>query len=174
MSPSTLRGTQFDPLTTTLLDSIEEGVVVYDLNFRYQIFNRYMERLSGMRAEDVIGRDAFSLFPHLEVNGVDKLLCRARNGEVVRSPDVPYHVPATDKSGWVVGQYSPIKDLDGKIVGIVGIIQDVTERKRAEDAVGPSERWFRSIIENSSEMVLVVDVDGTMKYASPSCKRVLG
>jgi len=174
MSPATLREARFDPLTTTLLDSIEEGVVVYDLNFRYQIFNRYMERLSGMKAEDVIGRNAFELFPHLEVNGVDKLLARARNGEVVRSPDVPYHVPVTDKSGWVVGQYSPIKDIDGKVVGVVGIIQDVTERKRVEDAVRHSERWFRSIIENSSEMVLVLDVDGSTKYASPSSKRVLG
>ena len=174
MSPTTLREARFDPLTTTLLDSIEEGVVVYDLNFRYQIFNRYMERLSGMRAEDVIGRNAFELFPHLEVNGVDKLLARARNGEIVRSTDVPYHVPATDRSGWVVGQYSPIKDIDGHVVGVVGIIQDVTERKRVEDAVRHSERWFRSIIENSSEMVLVLDVDGSTKYASPSSKRVLG
>ncbi|HJQ21516.1 MAG TPA: PAS domain S-box protein [Gemmatimonadaceae bacterium] len=172
--PTQLRDTHFDPLTATLLDSIEQGVVVYDLGFRYQIFNRYMERLSGMKADEVVGRDAFELFPHLKVNGVDKLLNRAIKGETVRSGEVPYHVAATDRSGWVVGLYSPLRDFLGECIGVVGIIQDVTDRKRVEDSVRHSERWFRSIIENSSEMVIVVDVDGSSKYVSPSCKRVLG
>ena len=174
MIPATLRDTRFDPFTSTLLDSVDDGVVVYDLKYRYQIFNRYMERLSGMRAEDVIGRDAFKLFPHLKVTGVDKLLARAAGGETVRSDDVPYHIPSSGRSGWVVGQYSPIFDAHGLCIGIVGIIREVTERKRVEDALRQSERWFRSIIENASEMVTVLDVDGTVKYVSPACKRVLG
>jgi len=174
MVATTIRATYFDVFTSTLLDSIEDGVVVYDLDFRYQIFNRFMERLSGMRAEDVVGRDAFKIFPHLQVNGVDKLLERAANGETVRSPAVPYHIPATGKSGWVTGQYSPIFESDGRCIGVVGIISEVTEKKSVEDALRKSERWFRSIIENSSEVVIVLDADGSTKYASPSCKRVLG
>ena len=174
MVATTIRATHFDVFTSTLLDSIEDGVVVYDLDFRYQIFNRAMERLSGMRAEDVLGRDAFKLFPHLQVNGVDKLLERAACGETVRSPAVPYHMPSSDKSGWVTGQYSPIFDFDGRCIGVVGIIREVTEMKRVEDALRQSEKWFRSIIENSSEVVIVLDLDGSTKYVSPSCKRVLG
>ena len=174
MVPTTLRDSYFDTFTSTLLDSIEDGIVVYDLKFRYQIFNRFMERLTGMRAEDVVGRDAFELFPHLKVNGVDKLLERAAAGETVRSEDHPYHIPSTGKSGWTVGQYSPIYDLDGRCVGVVGIIREVSQRKRVEDALRQSERWFRSIIENASEMVIVLEVDGAAKYVSPACKRVLG
>ena len=174
MVPTTLRSNHFDVFTSTLLDSIDDGVVVFDLNFRYQIFNRSMERLRGVRMEEVVGRNAFELFPDLEVNGVDKLLERAAAGETVRSAEMPYHIPATGKSGWCVGQYSPILDFDGRCVGIVGIIREVTERKRVEDALRQSERWHRSIIENSSEVVIVLDGDGSAKYVSPSCKRVLG
>jgi PAS domain S-box-containing protein len=174
MVPTTLRDRHFDTFTSTLLDSIEDGVVVYDLQFRYQIFNRFMERLTGMRAEDTIGKKAFELFPHLLANGVDKLLERAAAGETVRSPDQPYHIPLTGKSGWVTGQYSPIYDLDGRCVGVVGIIREVSQRKKVEDALRQSERWFRSIIENATEMVLVLEVDGTAKYVSPASKRVLG
>src|SRR5919106_6723743 len=130
MVPTTLRERHFDTFTSTLLDSIEDGVVVYDLQFRYQIFNRFMERLTGLRAEDVVGKDAFELFPHLRANGVDKLLERAAGGETVRSPDQPYHIPSTGRSGWVTGQYSPIYDLDGRCVGVVGIIREVTQRKK--------------------------------------------
>src|SRR5204862_5927021 len=132
MVPNTLRASHFDTFTSTLLDSIEDGVVVYDLQFRYQLFNRFMERLTGMRAEDVIGKNAFELFPHLTANGVDKLLERAATGETVRSPDQPYHIPANGKTGWVTGQYSPIYDLDGRAVGVVGIIREVSQRKKVE------------------------------------------
>ena len=174
MVPTTLRASHFDTFTSTLLDSIEDGVVVFDLQFRYQLFNRFMERLTGMRAEDVIGKNAFELFPHLQANGVDKLLERAASGETVRSPDQPYHIPLTGRSGWVTGQYSPIYDLDGRAVGVVGIIREVSQRKKVEDALRQSERWFRSIIENASEMVIVLEADGTCKYVSPACKRILG
>jgi two-component system, cell cycle sensor histidine kinase and response regulator CckA len=172
--PATLRANYFDIFTSTLLDSIDDGVVVFDLEFRYQIFNRAMEGLRGMRAQDVLGRNAFELFPDLKVNGIDKLLERAAAGESVRSADVPYHIPSSGKSGWVTGQYSPIVDDDGRCVGIVGIVREVTERKRVEDALRQSERWHRSIIENSSEVVIVLDGDASAKYVSPSCKRVLG
>ncbi len=174
MVATALRAGHFDLFTATLLDSIEDGVVVYDLDFRYQIYNRFMEKLSGMRAEDVLGRQAFDLFPDLKVNGVDKLLERAASGETVRSSDVPYHIPSTGRSGWVTGQYSPIFDFDGRCIGVVGIIREVTERKRVEDALRQSERWHRSIIENASEMVIVTDAEGKPKYVSPASKRVLG
>jgi two-component system cell cycle sensor histidine kinase/response regulator CckA len=174
MSPTTLRESRFDNLTSTLLDSIQDGVVLYDLQFRYQIFNRFMEELTGMRAVEVIGRNAFELFPDLKVNSIDKLIERAEAGETVSSPEVPYHIPRSGKSGWVTGQYSPMFDIDGRCMGVVGIIREVTQRKRIEDALRQSERWFRSMIENASEMVIAVDVDGTAKYVSPSCKRMLG
>src|SRR5438445_746871 len=138
MVATTIRATHFDVFTSTLLDSIEDGVVVYDLDFRYQIFNRFMERLSGMRAEDVVGRDAFELFPHLEVNGTDKLLERAANGETVRSPAVPYHIPSSGRSGWITGQYSPIivsaRNLmhDPSVYGVIVNARDVTEQRGLE------------------------------------------
>ena len=147
---------------------------MYDSKFRYQIFNQFMERLSGMRAADVVGRDAMELFPHMRAHGVDKLLERALAGESVRSAEIPYHIASSGKSGWFVGQYSPLYDHDGLCLGVVGIIREVTQRKKVEDTLRQSERWFRSIIENASEMVIVLDADGSTKYVSPACRRLLG
>jgi two-component system, cell cycle sensor histidine kinase and response regulator CckA len=174
MISQTLGPLKLDPVTTTLLDSVEDGVVVYDKQFRYQYFNRFMERLTGMRATDVIGRCTFDLFPHMKVHGIDKLLVRALAGETTQSPDTPYHIASTGKSGWVVSQYSPIRGADGTRIGVIGLIREVSERKRIEDALRQSERWFRSIIENASEMITVLGVDGMTKYVSPACKRMLG
>jgi len=48
------------------------------------------------------------------------------------------------------------------------------ERKRAEDALQQSEERFRTLIENTSDLVIVLKPDGTSKYISPSVKRLLG
>jgi PAS domain S-box-containing protein len=55
---------------------------------------------------------------------------------------------------------------------LLSIIRDVTERKRAEEA--RSEQYFRSLIENSSDIIVVVNPDATIRYETPSMKRILG
>jgi diguanylate cyclase (GGDEF)-like protein/PAS domain S-box-containing protein len=57
---------------------------------------------------------------------------------------------------------------------LYSIIHDVTERKRAEKGLRRSEEHFRSLIENASDMIAIVDVQGTIHYSSPSVNRVLG
>ncbi len=117
----------------TIVSSVGEGVIVYDRELRYQVWNRFMEELTGLTAQQVIGKHAFEPFPHLEEYGIDLLLRRALNGERVRSEDTPYRVPMTGRDGWVTALYSPHIAPDGEIIGVVAIIHDVTERKRAEE-----------------------------------------
>jgi diguanylate cyclase (GGDEF)-like protein/PAS domain S-box-containing protein len=117
----------------TIVSSVGEGVIVYDRKFRYQVWNRFMEELTGLKAEQVVGRDALESFPHLREYGIDTLLQRALAGERVQSEDTPYRVPETGRDGWVTAYYSPHKAPNGEIIGVVAIIHDVTQRKRAED-----------------------------------------
>ena len=118
--------------TRTIISSVADGVIVYDRELRYKVWNHFMEEMTGLPAQEVIGTYATEHFPHLKEHGIDRLIERALAGESVRSEDTPYHVPLTGKSGWVVGQYSPHIDLNGEIMGVVAIIHDVTDRKRAE------------------------------------------
>ena len=120
---------------TEIIENAGEGIVVYDRDFRYVVFNRFMEEMTGLPASDVIGRVAPEVFPHLREQHVDELLARAMSGEQVSSPDIFYYVPGTDRRGWVSGVYRPHYDAKGNIAGVIGLIRDITERKTAEQQI---------------------------------------
>jgi diguanylate cyclase (GGDEF)-like protein/PAS domain S-box-containing protein len=117
----------------TVLDSIQEGLIVYDQDLRCLVWNRYMEDLSGLPSERVLGRPATEVFPHLTEQGVDLVLRRALAGEAVEVTDVRYFHPLTGEVRWYTGAYAPHRDAEGAIVGVVANIHDVTERKRMEE-----------------------------------------
>ena len=50
-----------------------EGIIVYDRNLRYVVWNQFMERITGALL-DVLGRNALDLFPYLHEQGIDQLL----------------------------------------------------------------------------------------------------
>ena len=60
---------------------------------------------------------------------------------------------------------------EGRLV--LAIIRNVTERKRAEEALRESEGRFRALLQNALDLVIVTGADGTIRYISPSSERVL-
>ncbi|GMR12623.1 MAG: hypothetical protein BMS9Abin29_0813 [Gemmatimonadota bacterium] len=66
------------------------------------------------------------------------------------------------------------RDSEGGVLGYQGIIDDVTERRETERALRESEAKFRSLIENASDTITVLDATGLITYESPSLERVLG
>ncbi len=62
---------------------------------------------------------------------------------------------------------------DGQKI-IYGAWVDITDRKLAAEAVERSEKHFRALIENSSDMIVLIDNEGFIKYTSPSTERVMG
>ncbi|MGH7464927.1 MAG: putative bifunctional diguanylate cyclase/phosphodiesterase, partial [Longimicrobiales bacterium] len=96
-------------------------------------WNRFMEEITGLSASEVIGTHALDKFPDLRDQGIEPLLQRALEGETVYSQDTQFVIPHTRRTGWVTTVYSPHVSPDGEVIGVVGIVHDITERKRAED-----------------------------------------
>lgn len=73
---------------------------------------------------------------------------------------------------WVMGQAIPEFDAFNNIVGYVGTITDITERKLAEEALRESEERFRAITEQTSSLISVTDDNGIITYSSPAAKTI--
>ncbi|MGZ8848949.1 MAG: PAS domain S-box protein [Thermoanaerobaculia bacterium] len=72
-------------------------------------------------------------------------------------------------------EYESSLRTDGVITPIARVLaRDVTEREESLAAVRHSEEHFRSIIENASDLIAIIERDGTLRYHSPSIERVLG
>ena len=75
---------------------------------------------------------------------------------------------------WVRFSLRPFRDEEGHVLRYEGALEDITERRRAEDALRASEERFRALVQNASDMITILEPEGTVRYASPSHHRVLG
>ena len=116
-----------------IINSIQEGIIVYDSNLRHTVFNSFMEKLSGIPASQVLGKYPTEAFPFLEDVGVVKNLKRALNGENVDVIDFPFSLPDSEKSGWASEKNVPLRNVNGEIIGVIGTVHDITGRKKAEE-----------------------------------------
>jgi len=123
-----------------IIEGAAEGIIVYDAELRYQLFNPFMERLTGKRSQEVLGKIATEVFPRLGPSGIETALKRALQGEVVQVADalVPKH-SANGRDLWESCTFAPHRNAQGGVIGVIGLVRDVTERHRAEET-------FRSIV----------------------------
>ncbi len=75
---------------------------------------------------------------------------------------------------WVRFSLKAFRDTDGRVLRYEGALEDVTDRKRAEEALRASEERFRALVQNASDMITVLEPDGPVRYGSPSHQRLLG
>ena len=75
---------------------------------------------------------------------------------------------------WALLTVSLVRTADGAPACVLAQLQDIGKRKGAEEALRQSEALFRAISENAGELIMLVDLAGTIQYASPAYETLLG
>jgi len=86
-------------------------------------------------------------------------------------------VRAIDRNGavrWMRVRTFPVNNSAGELWRVVGVLEDVTELKQAEEALQNSELRLRSLLECSSDLIMLIDAEGRFKYLNPSFATTLG
>lgn len=165
---------QSELLLTQLLEASVEGILAFDRDFRYIAWNKGMERISGFKTEDVLGKCAFDVFPFIKETGEDKCLVAALAGQSTTSENRPYVVPETGRAGFFKAYYSPLRDAEESIVGGIAVVYDITERKRVEEAAQEAHQRLSFHVENSPLAVIEWDSDFRVSRWSASAERLFG
>ena len=134
-----------------------EGIVVYDRDLRYVVWNAFMEEFSGLPAHRLIGRHPLEVFPTIREQGMMDLIERALAGEFVNSPDALVNSAQGAKTVWARCLFGPLRDAKGEISGVIGLISDITEYKRTEARLRRSQQFNQQVIANASEGIVVYD-----------------
>ncbi|HBB31555.1 MAG TPA: hypothetical protein DDZ80_06090 [Cyanobacteria bacterium UBA8803] len=75
---------------------------------------------------------------------------------------------------WLTSQGEVYRDSNRKPIKVVGLCMDITPNKQVEAALARSEVKWRSLIQNSSDLIAILAADGTILYESPASERILG
>ncbi len=142
-----------------LLDQVPAAVIATDPQGNVTHWNAHATALYGWTPQEVLGRSV-SL---LTVGPTDLALARSIMVRVAAGEIWAGEFPVRRKDGTSFPAYvtdSIIHDEQGRSAGIVGVSVDISERKRAEEAVQASERNYREVLEQAADAILIFDPDG--------------
>src|SRR5215217_5688240 len=159
----------------TVLDAAFDAIVTITPDGVVRWFNRGAEHIFGHRAEEVIGQPVTLLMPEryrdLCVAGLHRYL---QTGEArVVGGTTELVGLRKDGSEFPIEMSLGETHEDGERL-FTGVIRDIAERKELEKVIKESEERIRSLLQNTSDIITLLEADGTIRYISPAVERVTG
>ncbi len=122
-------------LLKTVIDNTEDGISIYDRDYRVTLWNRAVEARSGISGGQILGRKLFDVFPVYRDTPDGQAMQRAFEGRAVRLSDMPYR----GKEGYYESDLLPLRDEGGAVTGVLAISRDITKQKEALTRISRSE-----------------------------------
>lgn len=148
---------------TAVFENIPNMIFVKDARtLRYVRFNKAGEEMLGLSREEMLGKTDYELFPQGIAMGF------TANDRLVLATNSPSDVPEekvisqNGKERVLHTRKIPISGENGLTEYLLGISEDITERKRVENALKTSEERYRRILQTASDGFLLADINGNI------------
>ncbi|HVN25269.1 MAG TPA: PAS domain S-box protein [Syntrophorhabdales bacterium] len=142
----------------TILKSMHYGVYTFDTEGRFTYVNDVVAKRSGYPREWHLEKTLFDLVRTEERDMVRKNFEAAVRGEHVPPYEFAYYKP-DGEIVWVHISTTAIRE-GGRVVGVLGLLLDVTKRRKSEEALKESEEKYRTLFENSRDAIFITDREG--------------
>jgi PAS domain S-box-containing protein len=162
-------------LLRTLIDNLPDRIYAKDVETRFILNNAAHLRALGVPAqEEALGKTDFDFRPReiAERHAADDQAV-IQSGEPLLNREEPTVLP-TGETGWLLTTKVPLRDPQGRVIGLVGISRDITKRKRAEEALRETQQTLEAVIQASPLPILALNRDGSVKMWNPAAERTFG
>jgi PAS domain S-box-containing protein len=162
-------------LLRTLIDNLPDTIYVKDHHARKVLANRADLRMMGYRTEaEVIGKNDLELLDEkVGKRGYMDDMRLLKSGKPMFNREEDF-VDIDQHQHLLLTSKIPLFDDQERVIGMIGIGRDITERKLSEEALRISEEKHRTLYETMAQGVIYQDVEGRIISANPAAERILG
>ncbi|MFN7140075.1 MAG: PAS domain S-box protein, partial [Limisphaerales bacterium] len=160
-------------LLSSVVECSEDSIVTVDFDGIITTWNRSAERTYGYSAAEVIGQSLEVLSTPEEAVPLSTYFEKVRRSAKVEHVEIQ-RVRKDGRRIWLSVQFSPIKDAEGKIIGISTISRDITERHATTAALMESEALLQKALSGKTVGVLFFNLSGRMLNANETFSRMCG
>jgi len=160
-------------MTQTIFENSTAGVALVDLDGRYRMVNPAFSQLFGYSPDELLTVDFFKITHPEDIELSRRIMQQVLDS---RGKGIRYTKRYIHKDGhtiWTEVTSTLVVDADGKPSYFVTHINDITERKLAEDNLRESEEKYRCLVE-VSPLAMWINKNGVINYMNPAALRVLG
>ncbi|MRH44495.1 EAL domain-containing protein [Aquibacillus halophilus] len=149
-----------------------DAIYLLDFNGNFVECNQGFTDLTGYRCEELTGKSFLSIVHKDDKSSMKNNFNKSIHGEIARRE---FRMISKDETVRTVNTDAvPISSNDGETLGLFIIGKDISKQKELESLVYQQDRKFRSLIENSNDIVSLINEDGEVFYRSPSMEREFG
>ena len=158
-----------------VVNTAVHGVILIDPAGSVLMFNPACERLFGYRSEEVIGHNVKMLMPAPYRDGHDGYLTNYLTTGKAKVIGIGREVIGRRKDGSTFPMDLQIGEAkENDTTAFVGIIHDLTERKRVERALQESANRLKTVVDTAVDGVILMDMQGIVTMFNPACERLFG
>jgi PAS domain S-box-containing protein len=157
---------------STILDNVSDIVVTTDINYRIKIWNKIAEEYYGVLEKDAVGKRMSEVVTFTFHGTTTEEALKELNEKGIWAGEVS----RVNKQGETKYFFHTVKYVyndAGNKIGYLAIGHDITEKKIAEEKLKESELFYRTLIADSMDGMVLLNRQGIITFASPSVKTVL-
>ncbi|MDY6795718.1 MAG: PAS domain S-box protein [Actinomycetota bacterium] len=157
-----------------IYDHTGDAIFTFDLELRLLGMNRRASELMGYSEEELVGHNILELgiLDKEELEKASGNIRRMLSGQVMKDEFRFIKRDGTVIYGEGIG--APLYNSKGEITTIINIVREITARKRSEEMLRQRGAYYKSLLSNSGEMIVVLDADLSFRWGSRSANRITG